>query len=99
MLVADCAMAENGTPSGCNVATIPEPGTREFYEQKIRGVYALDGDVLVRIASRGIQEDPHQGKRRQGAASVHRTHSGRGHPVGEGRFTACSIMRTNIRTF
>jgi len=48
VLGAGCAMLEKGT-LGSAGAVGPEPGTRAYFEQKIKGKYAFDSGELKRI--------------------------------------------------
>lgn len=50
VLGTGCTMLENGATGGAN-AVNPEPGTRAYFDQKIRGSYVFDGGELVKIYS------------------------------------------------
>ena len=50
VLGAGCTMLENGATSNSN-AVAPEPGTRAYFDQKIRGSYAFDNGELIKIYS------------------------------------------------
>ena len=50
VLGSGCTMLENGAAGGANVVN-PEPGTRAYFDQKIRGSYAFDNGELVKIYS------------------------------------------------
>jgi hypothetical protein len=50
VLGTGCTIFENGAAGGANVAS-PEPGTRAYFDQKIRGSYAFDNGELVKIYS------------------------------------------------
>ncbi len=57
MLSAGGVSAENTASKG-NSSTPPEPGTRAYYEQYIRGSCILDGGVLIRVGTSGVPALP-----------------------------------------